>query len=122
MSETFVTTIIKGANKNTTGIIVPPGVVSALGVSKKPAVRVTLNGYTYRSTIAPMGGQFAIPDDLRAALETSGALDAFEKAAPSRRKEFVRQVEEAKAADTRERRISKIVASCKALQSVGGGQ
>lgn len=50
-----------------------------------------------------------LPDDLRAALEQANALDAFEKSAPSMKKEYVRQVEEAKAADTRERRIAKIV-------------
>jgi Domain of unknown function (DUF1905)/Bacteriocin-protection, YdeI or OmpD-Associated len=152
MPETFITTIMKGASKNTTGIAVPSKVVAALGSSKKPAVRVTLNGYTYRSTIASMGGKFAIslsaenrraagleggerlavtleldtdprvtpiPHDLKTALVTGGALEAFEKAAPSRRKEFVRQVEEAKASDTRERRIAKIVAT---FQGLGGPQ
>jgi hypothetical protein len=34
--------------------------VAALGKSKKPAVKVTLNGYTYRSTVATMGGKFMI--------------------------------------------------------------
>jgi uncharacterized protein YdeI (YjbR/CyaY-like superfamily) len=37
------------------------------------------------------------------------ALNAFENAAPSMKKEYVRQVEEAKAQETRERRIAKIV-------------
>jgi hypothetical protein len=36
-------------------------VVAGLGDSKRPAVRVTINGYSYRSTIAPMGGEFWIP-------------------------------------------------------------
>jgi hypothetical protein len=49
------------------------------------------------------------PEDLRAALVKAGVLDAFEKSAPSMQKEYARQVEEAKAADTRQRRISKIV-------------
>src|SRR5439155_1121133 len=40
---------------------VPPEVVSALGSSKRPAVRVTINGYTYRSTVAVMGGEFMLP-------------------------------------------------------------
>jgi hypothetical protein len=47
--------------KTATGIRVPPEVVAALGDSKRPAVRVTIHGYTYRSTIAPMGGEFWIP-------------------------------------------------------------
>lgn len=50
-----------------------------------------------------------LPDDLLKALEQANALEAFEKSAPSMKKEYVRQVEEAKAADTRERRIAKIV-------------
>ena len=34
--------------------------VLALGKGKRPPVRVTINGYTYRSTIAPMGGRYLI--------------------------------------------------------------
>lgn len=50
-----------------------------------------------------------VPQDLKAALIDSGALEAFENSAPSMKKEYVRQVEEAKAQETRERRIAKIV-------------
>jgi ATPase subunit of ABC transporter with duplicated ATPase domains len=50
-----------------------------------------------------------IPTDLKDALTNANALDAFEKSAPSMKKEYVRQVEEAKAQETRERRITKIV-------------
>ncbi len=50
-----------------------------------------------------------LPADLRAALVEAKALEAFEKTAPSMKKEYVRQVEEAKAAETRQRRIAKIV-------------
>jgi hypothetical protein len=50
-----------------------------------------------------------LPDDLKAALAEASALKAFENAAPSIRKEYVRQVEEAKAQATRARRIGKIV-------------
>jgi hypothetical protein len=50
-----------------------------------------------------------IPTDLKDALVKANALDAFEKAAPSMKKEYVRQVEEAKAQETRERLITKIV-------------
>jgi hypothetical protein len=52
----------------------------------------------------------AIPEDLRAALVEAGALEAFEASAPSRKKEDVRQVEDAKTPETRERRIAKVVA------------
>lgn len=50
-----------------------------------------------------------VPDDLAAALSEAGARSAFDAAAPSRRKEFVRQVNDAKTQETRERRIAKIV-------------
>jgi hypothetical protein len=50
-----------------------------------------------------------VPKDLKVALIEAGALEAFENAAPSMQKEYVRQVEEAKAQETRERRIAKIV-------------
>lgn len=50
-----------------------------------------------------------IPDDLKEALVNADALDAYEKSAPSMKKEYVRQVVEAKAQETRERRIAKIV-------------
>ena len=49
------------------------------------------------------------PPDLRAALVKAKALDAFNASAPSMQKEYVRQVEEAKARETRDRRIAKIV-------------
>jgi hypothetical protein len=51
-----------------------------------------------------------IPEDLKTALTEASALEAFDKAAPSMRKEYVRQVEEAKSMETRQRRIGKIVA------------
>ncbi len=46
--------------KTATGIEVPEAVVSALRSGKRPAVRVTINGYTYRSTVASMGGRFML--------------------------------------------------------------
>ena len=55
-----------------------------------------------------------IPTDLKDALIKANALDAFEKSAPSMKKEYVRQVQEAKAQETRERRITKIVAKLSA--------
>jgi hypothetical protein len=36
---------------------VPPEAVAALGDLKRPPVQVTLNGYTYRTTIAVYGGK-----------------------------------------------------------------
>jgi hypothetical protein len=52
------TTVLLGTTK--TGIEIPPEVIAALGKSKKPAVKVTVNGYTYRSTVAVMGGKFMV--------------------------------------------------------------
>ena len=53
--------IIELAGKTATGFEVPAAVVAKLGSSKKPAVRVTIKGYTYRSTVATMGGRFMLP-------------------------------------------------------------
>jgi antitoxin component of MazEF toxin-antitoxin module len=56
----FSTTVELGG-KTATGMAVPPEVVEQLGAGKKPAVRVTVGGHTYRSTIATMGGRFLLP-------------------------------------------------------------
>src|SRR5918998_529055 len=53
--------VIQLAGKTATGISVPAEVVAALGSSRRPAVRVTINGHTYRSTVAPMGGVHMLP-------------------------------------------------------------
>ncbi len=74
----------------------------AAGVEGGEAVDVTLELDVEPRTVE-------IPQDLKAALVKAGALAAFEKSAPSQQKEYVRQVEEAKAQETRERRIAKIV-------------
>jgi hypothetical protein len=55
----FRTTIVQ-SGKDTTGIQVPDEVVEALGPGKRPAVKVTVNGYSYRSTVASMGGVFMV--------------------------------------------------------------
>jgi hypothetical protein len=53
-------TKILAAGKTAAGVEVPAKVVAALGTSKRPPVRVTINGYTYRSTVAVMGGKFML--------------------------------------------------------------
>lgn len=55
----FRTTILQSGNN--TGIEVPAEVVEALGGGKKPAVVVTIGSYSYRSSVAVMGGKFLIP-------------------------------------------------------------
>jgi hypothetical protein len=145
MAVTFTTTLLKDDTLDATGIVVPDDAVAALGTSRRPAVTVEIDGYTYRSTVARMGGQFLIPfaqehrqasgiepgrpvqvtleldtlprtvdvpADLAAALDAKpGARGAFDGLAYSVRKEHVRQVETAKAAETRTRRIERIVDS-----------
>jgi hypothetical protein len=49
-------TTVQQAGKTATGIQVPEAVVEALGSGKRPPVKVTINGYTYRSTVAVVGG------------------------------------------------------------------
>jgi len=55
------------AGKTATGVEVPAKVVEGLGSSRRPLVRVTINGHTYRSAIAVMGGTYmlGISDDVR---------------------------------------------------------
>ncbi len=56
----FTTTVELGG-KTATGFEVPADVVDALGSGRRPAVTVTIGGYTYRSTVASMGGRFMVP-------------------------------------------------------------
>lgn len=55
----FRTTILQSGG-TATGIRVPDEIVAALGSGKRPAVTVTINGFTYRNTIAVMGGEFMV--------------------------------------------------------------
>jgi len=68
----FATTMLQTGNN--TGIEVPPELLEELGGGKRPAVTVTVNGYSYPSTIASMGGKYLIPfsSDKRAATGISG--------------------------------------------------
>ena len=144
MKTTFNTTVLKDKEKNATGLPVPAEALAALGAGKKPRVKVSLNGYTYRTTVAVLGDVFMlslsaenreaagvqagqtvevtleldteprsveVPDDLAAALAMAhGARETFDALPYSARKEYVRQVETAKAQETRQRRIAGIVA------------
>ena len=47
--------------KTATGITVPPEVLDGLGGGRRPPVRVTINGYTYPSTVGTMNGVAKIP-------------------------------------------------------------
>ena len=72
------------------------------GVQANDEVDVTLELDTEPRTVD-------VPDDLASALAENNLTDLFDDLSHSKRKEFVRQVESAKAQDTRERRINKIV-------------
>jgi hypothetical protein len=55
----FRTTILQG-DKTATGIQVPDEIVEGLGSGKRPPVRVTINGFTYRSSVAVVSGRFMV--------------------------------------------------------------
>ena len=144
MKTTFTTTVWKDKEMNATALQVPADAVAALGKGKRHPVKVCLNGYTYRTTIAVFGGLFMlplsaenreaagvkaahkveitleldteprtviVPKDLAAALSKKRRAKAeFDTLSYSVRKEYVRQVESAKAQETRDRRVAGIVA------------
>jgi hypothetical protein len=53
-------TVLEQGGKTATGIHVPDEVVEALGSGKRPPVLVTINGHTYRNTIARRGNRFML--------------------------------------------------------------
>jgi hypothetical protein len=57
-SVAFDTTV--AATGNNTGIVVPEEVIERLGVGRRPAVVVNVNGYEYRNTVGVMGGKHMI--------------------------------------------------------------
>lgn len=142
----FTTTVLQ-ARKTATGLPVPESVLDELGAGRRPAVLVTIGGYSYRSTVGSMGGQFliplsaehragsglaagdevevqlevdtlprelAVPDDLAAALEAAGVRAAFDTLSHSRKRALVDPVEQAKAPETRQRRIDRAVETLRA--------
>lgn len=143
MSETFTARVVRGEQQDTMGFVVPPEVVARLGKRRCPPVVVTIGAYTWRSTVASMGGELLlgiakehrgpaglkgderevrvtlapdtaprtveVPEDLAAALDSAGVRAGFDGMAPSHRKEWVRNVEEARKPETRARRVAKAV-------------
>jgi hypothetical protein len=140
--------IVLLSGKTATGIEVPAHVVDGLGGGKRPAVTVNVNGYAYRSTVAPMGGVFMLPisadhraragvaagDEVLVALtldteartlavpadfQTALAGDAqarrfFEGLSYSKRQRFTLAIEQAKAPETRQRRVDKAMSDLRA--------
>lgn len=143
----FRTTLLQ-ADKNATGIQIPDEVVASLGAGKRPPVRVTINGYTYRNTVAVMGGVFmvgvsaehrkganvaggdevdvdieldteprvvTVPPDFQAALDNDvAAKRCFEGLSYSNKSRHVLSIEDAKTAETRQRRIDKAISQLRA--------
>ena len=54
------TATLEQHGKTATGIVVPDDVVEGLGGGRRAAVIVTINGHSYRSSIAVMGGQVLV--------------------------------------------------------------
>jgi len=61
MKATFITTILQDDKVNATGLPVPAEAVAALGTKKRPPVKVSLSGYTYRTTVAAYGDVYMLP-------------------------------------------------------------
>ena len=135
--------IIRLDGKTATGIEVPPDVLDGLGGGKRPKVTVTINGFSYPSTVGSMGGRslipvsadvrakaavaagdnvevevvpdteprtVAVPDDLAAALAAQpDARTTFDTLSVSNQRRHVLAVEQAKTAETRQRRIAKVL-------------
>ncbi len=54
----FRTTLLQDGNA--TGIRIPPEIVEGLGAGKVPRIVVRVNDYTYRGTVAVMGGEYMV--------------------------------------------------------------
>ena len=55
----FRTTILQGG-KTAAGIVIPDEIVEGLGAGRKPPIRVTIAGHTYRSTVARRGDRYLV--------------------------------------------------------------
>ncbi len=141
-------TRVELGGKTATGFEVPDHVVESLGAGKRPRVRITVGGHTYRTTVARMDARFMLPlsaenrsaagvvagDQVHVVIELdaeprevtvpqdlAGALSHDDKARTfyeglsySHRKEWVRWIEEAKRAETRDSRVAKAITSLRA--------
>jgi hypothetical protein len=69
----FRTTIVQG-DKTATGIRIPAEIVEALGAGRRPKVSVTIRGYTYRSSVAVVSGEYmvGVSADVRAGAGVAG--------------------------------------------------
>ncbi|HEY2522024.1 MAG TPA: YdeI/OmpD-associated family protein [Streptosporangiaceae bacterium] len=53
--------VVELNGKTATGIPVPDQIVTGLGGGKRPKVVVTINGFSYRSSVGSMGGRSMLP-------------------------------------------------------------
>ena len=125
---------LESSGKNTAGFEVPADVVEALGGGGHPKVSVTVNGYTFRTSIARMGGRFLlgvraerrtaadvapgqvldvevdVPEEFVAALAADATAKEFwETLSYSKQQWHVLQVTTAKTDATRDRRIERSI-------------
>jgi hypothetical protein len=56
----FKTRLVQGQSKNVVGIVIPAEVIEGLGGGRRPPVKVTINGYSYRNTVAIMAGKYMV--------------------------------------------------------------
>ncbi len=60
-SEITIIATLELRGKTATGFVIPAIKVMELGSSKKPQVKVTMNNFSYRTSIASMKGEFLLP-------------------------------------------------------------
>ena len=72
----FRTTVLT-TGKTAAGFVVPEDVMAALGGGRRPAVRVTINGHTYRTSVGTIEGRpmVSVPAEQRAAAGVAGGED-----------------------------------------------
>lgn len=61
MTQVHFDTILTQTGEKTTGIVVPPDVITQLGGGARPALLVGVNDYSYRTTVGIMGGRSMLP-------------------------------------------------------------
>lgn len=69
--------------KTATGVELPAEVVAALGPTMRPPDRVTINGYTHRSSVASMGGRFLL--GVSADVREKAGVQAGDEVGPRKR-------------------------------------
>lgn len=69
----FKTTLLT-AGKTATGICIPNQIIESFNAGRKPPIKITLNQFTYRSTVAVMGGKYmvGVSADIRKASGVKG--------------------------------------------------